>query len=147
MTGYLLDVNVLIALMDPLHIHHEAAHAWYASLEGTGWATCATTENSVVRILSNPAYPTADLSPREAISHVDRFLSQAPAHAHWPTTVSLRDERFFNRAFIQGHPQITDIFLAGVAHNMKGRLSTFDRSIPYQAVRGANADLICIIPA
>lgn len=24
------DVNVLIALLDPLHVHHERAHAWFA---------------------------------------------------------------------------------------------------------------------
>src|ERR1019366_12587 len=25
----LLDVNVLVALFDPAHVHHEAAHAWF----------------------------------------------------------------------------------------------------------------------
>lgn len=29
MTVYLLDVNVLIALVDPAHIQHEPAHAWF----------------------------------------------------------------------------------------------------------------------
>ncbi len=27
MTVYLLDVNVLLALSDPMHLHHDAAHA------------------------------------------------------------------------------------------------------------------------
>ena len=31
MTIYLLDVNVLLALSDPMHIHHEAAHRWFAA--------------------------------------------------------------------------------------------------------------------
>jgi predicted nucleic acid-binding protein len=26
----LLDVNVLIALVDPRHVHHELAHRWFA---------------------------------------------------------------------------------------------------------------------
>jgi hypothetical protein len=30
MTIYLLDVNMLLALSDPMHIHHEAAHRWFA---------------------------------------------------------------------------------------------------------------------
>jgi hypothetical protein len=30
MITYLLDINVLLALSDPLHIHHEAAHQWFA---------------------------------------------------------------------------------------------------------------------
>jgi predicted nucleic acid-binding protein len=25
----LLDVNVLVALFDPVHTHHEAAHQWF----------------------------------------------------------------------------------------------------------------------
>jgi uncharacterized protein len=27
----LLDVNVLVALFDPDHVHHEAAHRWFAA--------------------------------------------------------------------------------------------------------------------
>ena len=30
MTRFLLDVNVLIALVDPAHVQHDAAHAWFA---------------------------------------------------------------------------------------------------------------------
>ena len=30
MTTYLLDVNLLLALTDPMHIHHESAHRWFA---------------------------------------------------------------------------------------------------------------------
>jgi predicted nucleic acid-binding protein len=26
----LLDVNILVALFDPMHVHHEAAHEWFA---------------------------------------------------------------------------------------------------------------------
>jgi uncharacterized protein len=31
MKRFLPDVNTLLALLDPMHIHHEAAHRWYAS--------------------------------------------------------------------------------------------------------------------
>lgn len=37
----LLDVNVLIALAWPNHVHHDAAGSWFARLRRTGWATCA----------------------------------------------------------------------------------------------------------
>jgi predicted nucleic acid-binding protein len=53
----LLDVNLLIALFDPAHVHHEAAHGWFARNGKDCWATCPLTENAFVRILSNPAYP------------------------------------------------------------------------------------------
>ena len=28
---FLLDVNVLIALIDPTHVGHEAVHKWFAA--------------------------------------------------------------------------------------------------------------------
>jgi len=45
MTVYLLDVNVLLALSDPMHLHHEAAHVWFVEKGKAAWATCPITEN------------------------------------------------------------------------------------------------------
>ena len=53
----LLDVNVLVALFDPAHLHHEAAHVWFGRNRSRRWATCPLTENALVRVLSNPSYP------------------------------------------------------------------------------------------
>ena len=39
----LLDVNVLVALFDPMHSNHEAAHEWFAENRAAGWATCPLT--------------------------------------------------------------------------------------------------------
>jgi hypothetical protein len=36
-TAFLLDVDVLIALIDRAHVHHDAAHAWFA---GLFWMPC-----------------------------------------------------------------------------------------------------------
>ena len=42
----LLDVNILVALFDPMHVHHEAAHEWFARnrgpLEGRGQRRAST---------------------------------------------------------------------------------------------------------
>jgi uncharacterized protein len=43
----LLDVNVLIALIDPAHEFHGSAHAWFKRNRQNGWATCPITENGV----------------------------------------------------------------------------------------------------
>ena len=51
----LLDINVLVALFDPDHVHHELAHDWFADNRTRGWATCPITENGFGRVLSNPA--------------------------------------------------------------------------------------------
>lgn len=37
MSVALLDVNVLIALLDRRHVHHEAAHGWFATAQAHGW--------------------------------------------------------------------------------------------------------------
>ena len=37
----LLDVNVLIALAWPTHVHHETAVDWFTSRSGQPWATTA----------------------------------------------------------------------------------------------------------
>lgn len=147
MSAALLDVNVLIALMDPRHIHHDAAHQWFETASRRDWATCAVTQNAVVRILANDAYPTVDLRAEEAIAHLARFLSRAPHHRFWDHSVSLCDDAVFDRAHIQGHRQITDIYLAGVARVHGGRLATFDRSIPWRSIRGAHATLIEVLAA
>ena len=53
----LLDVNVMIALLDPNHERHEIARRWLEENIQHGWATCAITQNGCLRIMSQPAYP------------------------------------------------------------------------------------------
>lgn len=48
MSTYLLDVNVLLAINDPMHIHHEAAYHWSAATGRVAWASCPRTENGFV---------------------------------------------------------------------------------------------------
>ena len=47
MTRALLDVNVLIALVDPAHIQHDPAHDWFARVGYKAFATCPLTENGL----------------------------------------------------------------------------------------------------
>ena len=55
----LLDVNVLIALLDPDHSSHRGATEWFADHVEDGWASCPLTQNGCIRIMSHPAYPHA----------------------------------------------------------------------------------------
>ena len=55
----LLDVNLLIALVDPDHVHHQLAHDWFEDNRRSGWATCPATEGGFLRVLGNPAYGSA----------------------------------------------------------------------------------------
>ena len=56
MSTYLLDDNLLLALTDPMHIHHDVALRWFADAGAAAWATCPLTENGFVRIASHPRY-------------------------------------------------------------------------------------------
>jgi len=138
MSAALLDVNVLVALFDPVHVNHEEAHLWFGRNRHQNWATCPLTVNSFVRVLSNPAYPSALPTAAEAISRL-RKLCSAKDHQSWDHNVSLLDDNLFHSTMIAGHQKITDIYLLGLAVRRKGKLATFDRSIPLKSVNGAEA--------
>ena len=140
----LLDVNLLIALFDPDHIHHEAAHDWFADNRAGGWATCPVTENGFVRVISNPQYGAAFGRPAELVDRLRRFCAGAH-HTFWADSVSLRDDKIFKPAFVRGHRQVTDIYLLGLAVKKGGCLATLDRTIPLGAVVGAAPDRLQIV--
>ena len=142
----LLDVNVLLALSNPKHMHHEIAHDWFADHHALGWATCAVTENGFVRVLSNAAAGAGTFRPAEVIDILRRFCS-VKEHVFWPDSVSLTDAKLFNAAMIRGYRQVSDIYLLGLAKKMGGYLATFDAGIPLSAVVGATRDTIAVISA
>ncbi len=140
----LLDVNVLVALFDPDHVHHELAHDWFADHRQHGWATCPITENGLVRVLSNPAYAGSALRPAAVTGALAQFRSSGD-HTFWPATLSLTDDSVFDLSVASGHGQLTDVYLLGLAGTMSGCLATFDRTIPIKAVIGATAAQLQII--
>lgn len=140
----LLDVNVLVALFDPDHVHHEVAHDWFTDHRRHGWATCAVTETGLLRVVSRPGYGNDVHRPADLVPLLRKFCGST-GHHFWEESVSLRDEALFDPALIRGHAQLTDIYLLGMAKRHKGRLATFDRTIPYAAVKGAKRDLLQII--
>ena len=140
----LLDVNVLVALFDPDHVHHDTAHDWFADSHGDGWATCPITENGVVRILSNLRYsPTAEPSARIVMRL--RGMCESRHHLFWADDVSLRDVHRFAETAPISHRQVTDAYLLGLAKQHGGRLATFDRTIPLETVHGGVADDLIVI--
>ena len=141
MTGpALLDVSLLIALFDPTHVHHDAAHEWFADNRARGWATCAFTENAFIRILSRPREGRPSERPGVLATHLRSFCG-ASDHVFFADEVSLLDAARFDLSAAP-HRQLTDIYLAGLAHANGGVLATFDRSIPVSAAIGARVEII-----
>lgn len=141
----LLDVNVVIALLDPDHAFHERAHDWWAVQAKSGWASCPIVENGVVRIMSHPGYSAkARFTPGDLISRLRTFATQTD-HDFWPDDISLRDEKGFTAERIHSSRQLTDLYLLALAGKHHGRLATFDRGIPVSAVRIAKAENLSVI--
>lgn len=141
----LLDVNVIIALLDPDHAFHNRAHDWWAANAGRGWASCPLTENGVVRIMSNPGYSQhASFTPGNLIARLQKFTENSD-HEFWPDDISLRDETIFLTGHIHGSRLLTDLYLLALAAKREGRLATFDHGIPLSAVKAAKAPNLCVI--
>jgi hypothetical protein len=140
----LLDVNVLVALFDPDHIHHDVAHDWFADAGRAGWATSPVTESGFIRVLSNPAYRGTVARAADLAGRLRRFCDSA-GHVFWADELSLLNGSLFDLSRIAGHRQLTDVYLLGQAQSRGGRLVTFDRTIPVRAVKGATADSLEVI--
>lgn len=134
MTAYLLDVNVLIALIDPAHIQHDPAHEWFAKEGRHAWATCPLTENGVLRIVGHPRYPNSPGTPA-AVAPLVAGLRALPGHMFWSDNISLLDDKKVDVTRLLSFGQVTDSYLLALARAHKGQLATFDRRLVADAVR------------
>ena len=142
----LLDVNVLIALVDPQHVHRHLAHDWFQAHGGDGWATCPLTQNALLRILGNPRYPNSPGSPAVLMPLPQELLAH-PAHVFWPDSLSWNEADLFLSDELLHHGQITDTYLLALAVHHEGVLISFDQRISPRSVRGGEAALQLIKPA
>jgi toxin-antitoxin system PIN domain toxin len=139
----LLDINVLIALHDRDHIHHERAGLWLEAHIAQGWASCPLTQNGCLRIMSQPLY-----SSPQPLAQLVRMLQSATTtafHALWNDDISILDAARFNHPHIHGHRQLTDLYLLGLAVKNGGRLISFDQRMPLSAVQGARAEHLVVL--
>jgi toxin-antitoxin system PIN domain toxin len=139
-TRFLLDVNVLIALIDPTHVQHDRAHHWFTSMGRRAWATCPLTENGVLRIVGNSRYPSSPGNPAAVAELMTVFLALG-GHEFWPDDVSLFDATSVDTTRLLNSAQITDSYLLALAGAHGGKLATFDRHMVTAAVTGGSRAL------
>lgn len=137
---FLLDVNVLIALIDPGHVAHDDAHAWFETTGGGEWATCPITENGVIRIVGSPKYPNSPGSPAN-VAEIVRTLRVLPGHQFWTDDLSLVGYEHVEATKIMTSGQVTDTYLLALAKAKGGQLATFDRRLSVAAVKGGKSVL------
>jgi uncharacterized protein len=140
----LLDVNVLLALFDPSHLNHDAAHSWFGGNNQLGWATCPLTENAFIRIISSPSYPGTRTTVADAAERLREFCTRGD-HSFWSDSVSIREGARFRWNRVQGHRQINDAYLLALAVANKGRLATFDSAISIRIVSDAAVENLELI--
>ena len=141
---FLLDVNVLIALAWPTHVHHVPARRWFADHHAEGWATTPVTEFGFVRVSSNPAAVGDALTPAEALTVLEQIRAR-PGHNGWTDDLSPTDARYVDPLRLVGHRQVTDAHLLALTRRHDGRLATLDRSIAGLAGDDAAAR-VAVIP-
>ena len=127
MKPFLLDVNVLVALLWPPHIHHVVAKQWFDRNSQAGLRTCPITQAGCVRILSNRRYSPDHYSVSDAAGLVSEF-TKLPEHEFWPDDLNV-SQAFSLIGGISGHQQVTDAYLAALAISHGGVLATLDRGL------------------
>lgn len=142
MTVYLLDVNVLLALSDPMHAHHQTTHRWFAAVGRFSWATCPLTEIGFVRVASHPSYRNRPGDATAVLAILRQFCA-ADGHRFWPAERSIRD--LIRLGAVITHSQITDIYLLGLAVGYGGKFATLDRRISPNTVEGG-PDALVVLP-
>ena len=140
MSAALVDVNVLIALLDRRHVHHEPAHSWFAAEQAKGWATCPLTQNAVLRILGQPRYPNSP-GPPAVVAPLVAELIRHPQHQFWPDSLSLLGQSSVDVSRLLDASQLTDTYLLALAVHHGGRLVSFDRRLSCQGVAGGREAL------
>jgi toxin-antitoxin system PIN domain toxin len=126
---HLLDVNVLIALFDPGHIHHRAVARWFSSA-GLKWGLCAFSEAGFLRVSTNAVAGNRTL---EQATNVLKSFTNDPDYQYWPITGSWASLVEPFREKVYGHQQITDAYLLGLAIKENGILVTLDEAIRHMA--------------
>ena len=133
----LLDINVLLALAWPQHIHHDRVKRWVLGQTKHGKlsiATCPITQLGFLRISMNIKGYAADFeSARSLLSALVHH--QDFAHSFWMDDFSILSGRLKGNL---GSNQLTDAYLAALAeHRAGGKLATLD-----DGVKGPSVEVI-----
>ena len=144
MNGFLLDVNALLALLDPMHVHHDAAHRWYAKRSPLRMMICSHVVNGVIRVASQPKYPNC-LGTSARVRDALRELIRNVEIGSCAQDISLLDDHVLLQPTALTPSRVSDLYLLALAAANGVYFATFDTRIPADAVEGGVA-AIEIIP-
>ncbi len=125
---FMPDINTLIAIAWPNHVHHRYARRWFLSNASAGWATCAFVQTGFLRISMNSGVVGREVSFREADTLLRRYTAD-PHHTLWNSLSSPHRWPDWLTARIQGHRQVSDAVLVDAVVRNDGMLMTLDAGI------------------
>lgn len=126
--SFLLDANVLVAMAWPAHSAHAKVEEWLRRHARDEWATCPLTQIAFVRIISNPSFSPDALTPGNAVTLLEAYLSH-PRHKFWSDDIGFIDALERRNARLAGHQQVTDAYLLGLAMHKNGKFATMDQGV------------------
>ena len=121
---FLLDVNLLMALLWENHEHHAAARGWLRRV--ADFATCPVAQLGFARVSSHPSLGYS-MSPDQAFGVLRRFLADS-RHRFVPDDLSCED-RVVRTDLMSGANQVTDHYLVALARQHRLTLATFDEPL------------------
>jgi uncharacterized protein len=142
-TRYLLDVNVLIALIDPAHAQHDQVHDRFGRVGQKAFATCPITENGFLRIVGHPKYPNSP-GPPSVVASALTAIRGLPGHAFWPDNISLVASNLVAPTLLSSQSRVTDSDLLALARANKGRIATMDVKLANEVVADGKSSLSLI---
>lgn len=116
---WLLDGSVLVALVLDRHVDHTRVKRWLEPLTES-FATCAVTQGTLLRLHMRLA---EDQTARAAWS-VLRAIVEDPLHEYWNDGFGYTE---VEHGLLQGPRQVTDAWLAELAHRHNARVATLDQ--------------------
>lgn len=128
----LLDLNVLIALTDTEHKHHQKAWKWFGSSGRERLGICPITEAGFLRVTTNSAFHPGPRTLAQAMA-ILQVLKERDDYWYCPIVESWVTLTAPFATRINGHQQVTDAYLLGLAIKTGGALVTFDKGIQYLA--------------
>ena len=117
----LLDANVLIALTNRRHIHHERARQWFGN-KSRPFATCPVTQGALVRHYYRDTEQAAPDGARRLLQQI----ASIPGHEFWSDSLAYVE---VDLTGVIGHRQVTDAYLVALAASCGGQLATMDRGL------------------
>lgn len=118
MSGWLLDVNVLLGCAWRNHADHGALLSWLVQVND--WATCPLTESGFVRISMTPAYRAAFEDARKSLAS----LRGLPGHRFVVDDVDAA-----GLPALTSYKETTDAHLVTLARRHGLKLATLDTTL------------------